>query len=235
MKRIRSCIAPAIIICSSLLLLRSGYQYIQAPGEVYISFDTVLSCKAAQEFSDYCTATFPTVDRATFCKVAQEHFPYIKDIEVHHRMLGKDRLKVAAYYPCYRINEQKILLESGSFIDQDYFNTECREDLFHLSCTQDIVFSSSARNWLQEYEDIIFDSFYVAFKNPTEIILTDKKDSSFKVVCSEKTRIEQKALDSYAQIKEMMKRSGRLKKGIYCKADFRFKNQIIVSCKKGES
>jgi len=236
MKSLRRYFFRGILFALCLVPLKVLYHRLFALTALTISFDPLFSSTAQKEIQTSCDRfACSSMSTASFDQLIQD-FPIIKTITCSHKKVEHVLLRIDAHQPLYLINQHEVLIESGALVKKEYFTNEGINSLYSLSIFHEYTqLPHEFAFWLEEHADHLFERFNICLINPTEIVLTDKQQQTFKILCHDKNRITKELLKQCLQLKNEMKHNPKPRRDLVWIADIRFKNQIILYGKRGNN
>jgi len=163
------------------------------------------------------------------CFLLKEKFALVKEVIVKHVGYEKKVLVVSAYKPFFLVNESEVLVESGFIVPQLYYDKAALEQLYTINtkATYSHNCIKASMDWLEQNADSIYQDFSLELYDPTLIILNDKNDTAFKVLCNQQNKISSTLIQQCFSLKDSLKKTVMLKKEQQWVADVRFDNQIV--------
>ncbi|MEX0672121.1 MAG: hypothetical protein WD068_02085 [Candidatus Babeliales bacterium] len=160
--------------------------------------------------------------------------PAIQDVSMHQVLPDEIDVTITSYKPHVCLNEIYVVTKDGKI-----FNASLFKDAQALPCMQtknsNSDISAYCKDFLMKLPNDILEECNIEWESGTKIILRDKKQPFFAIVCKASTAINELQYELCKNIKKGLEQRGDLgdKPITQWNADIRFDKQIILSKDRG--
>jgi hypothetical protein len=200
-------------------------------GKYLVCFDPLFSPQLTRELQQVCASCISTYSLADCLRLIQQRYPCVKQLTAQKKTGSNTVVYVSGLEPLLLLSDA-LLLEHGVTIAQQYYQSF--EGIYSLIIPSGDCDGKAVEAWFRSIDHhAIFDRYAVVWIDKTRIILTDKESQS-RIVITAQTQVVPSVALRVRQLIEQYARQVK-KKSSDVIADMRFKNQIIVYCKRGDN
>ncbi len=234
-----------LLICAPFILflgLRIISSYIFTIKRHAFTFDTYIAPEMCKTLQDFVINHAPLHAKLPddICEHLCKEFPYIEKAEVHFIAPGVMCTDIRAQQPILAVNKTHVVVQSGALLPINLFymyRTQFlpRVEVNNLASQNgyQIAFLTRAAPQLS----LLCKRYYIQWQDECTILLRDKAQENFSIVCSADTLPNDHVLACCAMIEDEYKNAqqgtGRKAAPKALIADVRFDKQIIVSSTQG--
>lgn len=166
------------------------------------------------------------------------HWPSVHAVAIAQTMPKKIHVAITARTPWVKVNENYVLTTDGTLVDQLQFVMSTYDTLPSIEVpsrmTKERKVSEGFMKVLCHCYQLLSD-YTLVFHNDTHIVLCDKHDQQFAIVCCVNQLPDPTTIERCNRIKQDLVQQGKFSERLsrVWLVDTRFANQIIVSADHG--
>lgn len=161
--------------------------------------------------------------------------PYIKSVNMLRKSLCKILIFITAQTPVACINDRYMLCENGFFIERSLMDSQiCMPmPMMNVACQLNKELGTMIIRWLAACDEILLESYKITWLCPSNIIISDKQRQDKKCLTHYNMILSHQLVNQGLELLDQALQQHK-KKGAGLIADLRFKDQIIISKKRGD-
>lgn len=206
-----------------------------------VSVDYRLSECAMQEIREYIAHIKPcsTNDFTTLINEIKQRFQYVNHVNIDCTPPQQIAISCHSYIPICIINSTRLLLESGTLIQKNYYVQRYLDKLHCINVDQSLLAQCSWQDLIKcipLIEPHFFDQYNISYDNQGQICFYHNSAPLFSLICRTDFQFNNLKLYEQAVIRLIEQRHNALKfKNIIWTADLRFEKQIILKHDRGKN
>lgn len=166
------------------------------------------------------------------------HYAAVQTVAIAQTLPKTMHVAVTGRTPWVRINDNKLLTKDGTLVDQQQYVPAAYELLPGVSISRTMAQERSVVPAVMEVVSKCYpllSAYTLVFHNETNIVLHDKQEGRFAIVCSVNQLPDQMTIERCNRIRQDLLERGKFTNQLsrVWLVDTRFSNQIIVSADHG--
>lgn len=229
-KRIVLCNTMLVIFCLSMHTLIARLSSIN---HCVFNFDNRLSSDVCKQIADIAQQRILAGE--CYADVAQaitKEFSCVDEVIIHHCAPTVVACDISSVQPLVRVNDAYVVNEHGALLALNNFSplvlgSLSNIEVDHLDTTMNMPHSFVAT--AQKLIPFLFDTHTVRWIDDKKIIVQEKEDPRFSLICNAAVLPDKQILAYCGQLKKICLSKPKVLKTQQWSADIRFKGQIVLA------